>query len=373
MKRILFFTVLSLVFSGLCAVPLAAQTPRATKFEIKDSLGVNIGGALYITVGGKEQKIADQAVEAWIIDGGREIVYSGADGAGGFENEGQSLRIYTVASRRTQKILSEYFGIVALREVKLSTGVRALLVKMSDGGLGGSYLAVVDPRRGEVLFRHWAELTAIKGDFITLAFYNEDDWDAINQARDWTNIDPNDVLAEPTKVKASKTERHDLKKVLKNKVIFNKPWNMADEVEEPAKPVKFRDVKIYLWKVNDEEEGKNFVLSPVVRRVEAAAPLRPTLEALFAGATEEEARKEFGDSTFGMKFVGVVLRNGTALVKFSQPPNETNYGSLGPMIFADAIERTAKQFPAVKRVEICAIGETLIDAQLTEQFPRCPQ
>ena len=85
------------------------------------------------------------------------------------------------------------------------------------------------------------------------------------------------------------------------------------------------------------------------RQVNAAAPLRPTLEALFAGATEDEVKNEFSSSTFGMKFVGVVLKNGTALVKFSQPPNETNYGSLGPFIFAEAIERTAKQFPTVKK------------------------
>ena len=72
-----------------------------------------------------------------------------------------------------------------------------------------------------------------------------------------------------------------------------------------------------------------------------------------------------------MKFEGVVLKNGTAIVKFSQPPNETNYGSLGPMIFAEAIEKTAKQFPTVKLVKNCAIGETAIDSELDRPFLRC--
>ena len=36
-----------------------------------------------------------------------------------------------------------------------------------------------------------------------------------------------------------------------------------------------------------------------------------------------------------------------------------------------AIQMTARQFPTVKRVEICAVGETPIDAQLEKPFPRC--
>ena len=72
-----------------------------------------------------------------------------------------------------------------------------------------------------------------------------------------------------------------------------------------------------------------------------------------------------------MRLEGVTLKNGLALIKFSQPAEATNYGSQGPFIFAKAIQRTVRQFPTVKRVEICAIGETLIDSQLERPFPRC--
>ena len=40
-------------------------------------------------------------------------------------------------------------------------------------------------------------------------------------------------------------------------------------------------------------------------------------------------------------------------------------------MFVKAIEMTAKQFPTVKRVEICALGETLIDSQLEKPFAKC--
>jgi Sporulation and spore germination len=134
---------------------------------------------------------------------------------------------------------------------------------------------------------------------------------------------------------------------------------------------KLREVKIYLWKPNDKS-GTKLGLWPVTRTVSADAPLRPTLEALFAGATKAETKRGFSGSTFGMKLIDVTLKNQTALVSFSQPKDQTNYGSLGPMIFAEAIEKTAKQFSTVKKVEICAVGETLIDSDLSEPFPRCP-
>lgn len=42
--------------------------------------------------------IYDEAYRGWLINDGRDIVFSGRDGAGGFENEGQSLRVYNVAT-----------------------------------------------------------------------------------------------------------------------------------------------------------------------------------------------------------------------------------------------------------------------------------
>ncbi len=133
------------------------------------------------------------------------------------------------------------------------------------------------------------------------------------------------------------------------------------------------EVKIYLQQTLIDPSGATSdELTGVKRRVDAASPLRSTLEMLFAPQiTPAEEKQNFYSSTYGMKFEGVTLKNGTAWVRFSQPPDETNYGSAGPGIFAAAIEQTAKQFPTVKRVKICAIGDTLIDSELLYPFPRC--
>ena len=206
----------------LFPVTVSAQRrqPIATNFRLQPIEGT-LGNRLYITVNGRERNISNQALEAWIIDDGKSVAYSWTDGAGGFENEGQSLRIYDVRTGTTRKILSEYMGIVALTPVRLTTGELALLIKMADGGLGGSYFAVVDPKRGEVFYRRWAEVTEITGDRITLAFYDPENWDEINEARSWKQEDPNTVVS-TTKVKPIKVERHDLKRVITMPVLNKK-------------------------------------------------------------------------------------------------------------------------------------------------------
>jgi len=191
--------------------PANAQTfePRATKVRvaIRDT---DIYGALFVTIAGTEQKVTDQAHQAWIINGGRHVVYSSNEGAGGYENEGQSLHLYDVDTRNHKRIMSEYFMVQRVREVITSNKKRALLITMEDGGLGASYLAVVDPLRGEVFFRRWVRILANNGDIIVLGFYREKDWGDLDEGK---------------KVRPYKRERHNLKTLLLRPIIVNKKEN----------------------------------------------------------------------------------------------------------------------------------------------------
>lgn len=369
--RLMSLSLTLLTASQLAPVSLFAtssQSPaaraRASSFRIDES-GTPRGGRLYITVAGRERKIYNEAFDAWLVNDGRDVVFSSHDGAGGFENEGQSLRIYNVATRSIRKILSEIVGINAVQEVKTSTGKTVLLVAMSDGGLGGSYFAVVDPERGEVFFRRWAEVTAINGDHVTLALFRADDFEAINDERGWKPGPSNQVISK-TKAVPYRTETHDLKRLLRNRVIYNRRPNLT----APSKPPTSRTIKIYLWDANSNKA--DIALVPVARRIGGDNVLKLTMDWLFGTTlSREEEDRGLSLPTFGMRLEGVTLKNGLALIKFSQPAGATNYGSQGPFIFAKAIERTARQFPTVKRVEICAVGETLIDSQLERPFPRC--
>jgi hypothetical protein len=175
----------------------------------------DIYGTLFVMIAGTEKKITDQAQQAWIINGGRHVVYSSSEGAGGFENEGQSLHLYDVNTDRHKQIMSEYFMVEKVKEVITSNKKRVLLVTMADGGLGASYVAVVDPWRGEVFFRRWARILSNKGDTIVLGFYRESDW--------------GDELEAGKKIRPYKTERHNLKTLLRRPVIVNKKEDRMDE------------------------------------------------------------------------------------------------------------------------------------------------
>ena len=218
MKHSLKTVVLILVLGALMCHTRDAQAQKAgatatlpvvTSTRVAVVEGV-FWGPLYATIDGKEKKIADEAIEAWIIQGGRQVVYSGRDGAGGFENEGQSLRVYNAQTGKHRKIMSEYVAVDKVTEVTTSQKKTALIVAMVDGGLGASYLAVVDPTRGEVFFRRWAKLISQRGDRIVIGHYKEDDWDKFLE-------NPN-AEAKPYKI-----ERQNLNAILRRRVIFNKP------------------------------------------------------------------------------------------------------------------------------------------------------
>jgi hypothetical protein len=218
MKGLIKSLAIALIFTALAGYPPDLQAQRTGKPKAQTLIrsarvdkGTDFYGPVYVTINGRESKIADMAYAVWVIDGGRQVVYSGRDGSGGFENEGQSLRVYNAQTRRTKKVLSEYVGVDDVVEARTTGGKLALIVKMVDGGLGGQYLAVVDPLRGEVFFRKWARLLSRKGDIITLGLYREDDWEKFG-----------DNEKENAKVRPYKIERHDLSDILKRRVIFNK-------------------------------------------------------------------------------------------------------------------------------------------------------
>ena len=208
MKRIETIVVLLIVLA--VHVPaMNAQTSEAQATKVRIAMR-DIYGDLFVTIAGTEKKVTDQAQQAWIINRGRHVVYSSNEGAGGFENEGQSLHLYDVDTGNHKRIMSEYFMVETVKEVITSNKKRALLVTMGDGGLGASYLAVVDPLRGEVFFRRWVRILANKGDTIVLGFYRENDWGDLDEGK---------------KVRPYKTERHNLNSLLRRPVIVNKKDN----------------------------------------------------------------------------------------------------------------------------------------------------
>jgi hypothetical protein len=185
-------TLAVLVLASCSAQP---PNPIVTKLRIPPD-----GGPLYATIGGKEKKIAASAGKAWILEGGRALAYSTSAG-GGFEGEGEALRLYRPATAQDTKILGEPFEITGVKEVRSAAGKPAFLVTMEDGGLGASHIAVIDPARGKVFREDGAVFKESAAGAVTVAWYKDDAWENIASAKPY------------------KTQRYDLDELLRRNVI----------------------------------------------------------------------------------------------------------------------------------------------------------
>jgi hypothetical protein len=190
----------AIVESALSQVPVRAESARVDAQS-------HHSGPLYVRIGNEEKRISDAAVDAWLIENGQYVAYSSTDGAGGYENEGQSLRIYETATDSTRKVLSEYYAIDRVTGVRTASGKLALIVEMRDGGLGASHLAVVDLLRGEVFSKSKVKLLERRSDTLLVGYFRDQDWKSLSKG---ANIHP------------YKTEQLNLDTLLRGSVITNR-------------------------------------------------------------------------------------------------------------------------------------------------------
>ncbi|MFN7131938.1 MAG: hypothetical protein ACK4N5_07640, partial [Myxococcales bacterium] len=159
------------------AAPVAPAAPAAPRTVSK--VRVDDSGAVFATISGSEVKLASHGIKAWVLGNGRYVVWSGRDGGGGYENEGQSLRVFDVQARTYTKVMAETVMIDDVQLMPTRGKSPALLVSMSDGGLGASHFAVVDPLKAKTVYRQpMAKALDVKDGKVTVGLYTEDDFHA---------------------------------------------------------------------------------------------------------------------------------------------------------------------------------------------------
>lgn len=151
------------------AVPAGA---RAVAVRVaRDTSVYGTGAAWARLAGGDSVRLADSAVRAWRTGDGTLVAWSGTDGAGGFENEGQSLTVADLARGTRTRVLADWFTVTGVEEARRGEA-RALLVHMMDGGRGSLHVAVVDPARGTV-FRATNARGTVAGDRIVVESFGD--------------------------------------------------------------------------------------------------------------------------------------------------------------------------------------------------------
>lgn len=156
---------------------------------------------------------------------------------------------------------------------------------------------------------------------------------------------------------------------------FHRTWAQEEQSAPQTAASTAREVLLYFPKDGESVNTKKnpFNLQAVTRKVSASAPLRPTLEALLAGVTDEEANQGFRAlDTEGMRIVNLTIRNQTAYASFEHARRSHWGGDLSPATFRYAVERTIKQFPSVRRVRLCVDGAENFDAlESGERVRKC--
>ncbi len=126
-------------------------------------------GYANMKIGGKEVNLERGVTNFFPMpDSKRYYSFATQWGSGGFENEGQGLRLYDTKTGKIRDVLSEYAMIDGVKSAKLQDGREALLVSMSDGGAGFPNIAVVDPERGEVFRMQQARFGTAKDGKVTI-------------------------------------------------------------------------------------------------------------------------------------------------------------------------------------------------------------
>jgi hypothetical protein len=131
-----------------------------------------------------------------------------------------------------------------------------------------------------------------------------------------------------------------------------------------------RQVRVYFYTIEDLETKEpsrsrraavenTLALVAVSRTVSVTTPARGAIESLIAGPTDEEKskglRSPYADD---LSIKTLAIADGTARISLVSKCTDCPRwpGDLAPWRFREAIERTLKQFPAVRRVVICLDG-----------------
>jgi hypothetical protein len=141
---------------------------------------------------------------------------------------------------------------------------------------------------------------------------------------------------------------------------------------------KMRAVKIYLYRSAAENRpeipGR---LVPVRREIFDYKLLEGSLKALLEGTTEKELSRNLRSFIHSLELYSARIRNQTAEINFVYDQSDIDEKKLwtyDPMRshFIEAVERTARQFPNVKRVSICVEGYADFINPNRQKRAKCP-
>lgn len=154
------------------------------------------------------------------------------------------------------------------------------------------------------------------------------------------------------------------------------PSLVLNAQKSPPSRTQTKEVKVYFVYENSEGPLVSGNLYALTRQVSKIAPLQGALEALVADPTEEEAKQGYNSAAYtaGMKLASARIKRRIAYAYFTRPAIEGSAPDLASLKFEEAVTRTARQFPTVKKVVVCVNGQMEFGIGLVEDAPKpCPR
>lgn len=127
--------------------------------------------------------------------------------------------------------------------------------------------------------------------------------------------------------------------------------------KKPAARSKTRAVDVYLLEHPENDRMKPPQVVRAKRRVDARTPLAGAIKEMLAMMTENKDTTDLNNYLFRLQFVSASIKKETARLDFKYE-QDTEFDWLWEMhpFFPEIVEKTALQFPNVKRILLCING-----------------
>lgn len=125
-----------------------------------------------------------------------------------------------------------------------------------------------------------------------------------------------------------------------------------------------KEVRVYFWSERASTGANPFGVSAVKRMVDAREPARGAVEALLSGPNASEKKQGYLSlAVEEFDISALTIKGGTARVNFVASRAWPGWpGDMSPGRFREAVTRTLKQFPNVRRVVVSVNGDPKFDS-----------
>ena len=139
---------------------------------------------------------------------------------------------------------------------------------------------------------------------------------------------------------------------------------------------KTKEVEVYFRYENNGGPLVSGELYTLTRRVSKTAPLQGALAALVSRTTAEEENLGYQSAAYveGMQLKSARIKRGIVYAHFTRPPIQGSPPDMASLKFEEAVIKTAKRFPGVRKVVVCVNGMNEFGIGVVEDAPRrCPK